>query len=105
MAARHPPPRRPARRRMVPMSDFRSTRLLRGPALVASVLLAAGCTMIPTYERPPAPVPGSFAGEATTARPGPKASDIEWQSYFADERLKRLIDLSLKNNRDLRVAV
>ena len=91
------------------MSDFRSTRLLRGPApalaLMATALLAAGCTMIPIYERPPAPVPGSFAGEATTARPGPKASDIEWQSYFADERLKRLIDLSLKNNRDLRVAV
>jgi multidrug efflux system outer membrane protein len=61
--------------------------------------------MIPTYERPPAPVPGSFAGEATTPRPGPKASDVEWQSYFADERLKRLIELALKNNRDLRVAV
>lgn len=91
------------------MSDFRSPRLLRGPApalaLVASALLAAGCTMIPTYERPPAPVPGSFAGEATTPRPGPKASDVEWQSYFADERLKRLIELALKNNRDLRVAV
>jgi len=91
------------------MSDFRSPRLLRGPApalaLMASALLAAGCTMIPTYERPPAPVPGSFAGEATTPRPGPKASDVEWQSYFADERLKRLIELALKNNRDLRVAV
>jgi len=81
------------------------SRTLRGAALLASTLLAAGCTMIPTYERPPAPVAGSFAGEATTPRPGPKASDIEWQSYFADERLKRLIDLALKNNRDLRIAV
>jgi len=89
---------------MVPMRDTRRP-LMQGLGVLAAGLLAAGCTMIPTYERPPAPVAGSFAGEATTPRPGPKASDIEWQAYFADERLRRLIDLALKNNRDLRVAV
>jgi len=33
------------------------------------------------------------------------AAAIEWQRYFADARLKRLIDIALVNNRDLRVAV
>src|SRR5205085_12230114 len=32
------------------------------------------------------------------------ASDIAWQQYFGDARLKRLIAVALANNRDLRVA-
>ena len=32
-------------------------------------------------------------------------TDLDWQRFFADPRLKRLIDLALVNNRDLRVAV
>lgn len=74
---------------------------------VALALSAAGCaTMIPNYERPAAPVAAAYSG-ATTAQEsvGAAASDIEWQNYFGDERLKRLIDVALKNNRDLRVSV
>ena len=32
-------------------------------------------------------------------------ADIAWQDFFKDARLKKLIELSLQNNRDLRVAV
>ena len=39
------------------------------------------------------------------AATGAAASDIEWQNYFGDLRLKRLIDVALQNNRDLRVSV
>ncbi len=71
----------------------------------AAVLAIAGCTsMAPKYERPAAPVAPGFTNEATSSG-AVAASDIEWQSYFADERLKRLIEVALKNNRDLRVAV
>jgi outer membrane protein TolC len=72
---------------------------------LAAALALAGCTSLaPHYERPAAPVAPAFTGESTTPGAQP-ASSIEWQSYFADERLKRLIDIALKNNRDLRVAV
>ena len=37
-------------------------------------------------------------------RPQP-ASEIDWQQFFVDPRLKRLIELALQNNRDLRIAV
>jgi multidrug efflux system outer membrane protein len=69
--------------------------------------LAACSTLIPPYERPAAPVPGTYAVELTpAATPGSEpAAEIEWQRFFTDERLKRLIDIALKNNRDLRVAV
>ena len=71
---------------------------------LAAALVLAGCTSLaPKYERPAAPVAPAFTGEPGAGQKA--ASDIEWQSYFADERLKRLIDVALKNNRDLRVAV
>ena len=78
------------------------------PTALAAILLLGGCmNLIPAYERPAAPVAGAYAPElAPAGAPGTaNAADIEWQRYFADERLKRLIDIALKNNRDLRVAV
>lgn len=86
---------------------MRSTTL----PIAALALLLGGCaSMAPPYERPAAPVAASFpeatqaaaAAGASTTQP---ASDIEWQQFFTDPRLQRLIGLSLQNNRDLRVAV
>lgn len=72
---------------------------------LAAALLLAGCTSLaPKYERPAAPVAAAFNDTVTTTATK-AATDIEWQSFFVDERLKRLIDIALKNNRDLRVAV
>jgi multidrug efflux system outer membrane protein len=75
---------------------------------LALALLSAGCmSFIPPYERPAAPVAPAYAPELTPvgAAGVPAAADIEWQRFFADPRLKRLIELALQNNRDLRVAI
>jgi len=45
----------------------------------------------------PAAWEGAVAGERA-------AADIAWREYFADERLRRVIELALEHNRDLRVA-
>jgi multidrug efflux system outer membrane protein len=80
-------------------------------ALVSAALLLAGCSMIPVYERPAAPVAASYpaypgaAAAAVDDAVAPLAADVAWQDFFADEKLKHLIELSLANNRDLRVAV
>jgi len=76
-------------------------------AAMASALLLGGCmSLIPAYERPAAPVPTAYAPElAPAGAAGAAAADIEWQRYFSDARLRRLIEISLANNRDLRVAV
>jgi multidrug efflux system outer membrane protein len=70
---------------------------------LVAALLMAGCSMIPVYERPAAPVAPTWAGTPGTAAAQP-AADIEWQSYFSDPQLQQLITLALQGNRDLRVA-
>ncbi|WP_395700220.1 efflux transporter outer membrane subunit [Aquabacterium sp.] len=78
-------------------------RMLARLVPFAVAALGAGCmSLAPEYQRPNAPVAAAYPGDATgTNRP---AHDIEWQAFFADERLRRLIALALQNNRDLRVA-
>jgi NodT family efflux transporter outer membrane factor (OMF) lipoprotein len=75
----------------------------RTGAAVALAILIAGCSMAPKYERPPAPVGSAFPypGAAT----GQPAADLDWRSFFGDERLRGLIETALRSNRDLRIAV
>jgi multidrug efflux system outer membrane protein len=72
---------------------------------LAAALLAAGCmSLAPHYERPAAPVPATFPIDAHAGAAQTAAADIEWQAFFGDERLKRLIRIALNHNRDLRIA-
>jgi outer membrane protein, multidrug efflux system len=82
-------------------------------ALVALMLaFVSGCSLQPTYERPSAPVAGSYptgaayksaqGGQPGTAIP---AGDIGWRDFLLDARLQRLVEIALANNRDLRVAM
>lgn len=80
------------------MSD---TRFFSLSALAAAALIA-GCSMSPTLERPAAPVPATFPGQpASVTASGPVQA---WESFITDARLRELVALALKNNRDLRVA-
>lgn len=84
---------------MTKRSNFRGTL-----SVVAAAALLAGCSLIPTYERPAAPVPTTFPNDP--AQPaGPAAATVPWQDYFTDPRLQGLITTALANNRDLRVSV
>lgn len=62
------------------------------------------CSLTPTLERPAAPVPARFAMVAATPTSTLSVSVLGWRAMFGDPRLQRLIDLSLVNNRDLRLA-
>jgi outer membrane protein, multidrug efflux system len=73
------------------------------------LLVLSGCTMAPEYTRPEAPVPSEWpSGSAykdNIGKPGDvSAADITWHNFFIDERLQKVIELALMNNRDLRVA-
>ena len=72
---------------------------------LAAALLLAGCSLIPTYQRPAAPVPEQWP--ASTGQEVGKVADAapDWKTFFADESLRELIGIALEHNRDLRVAV
>jgi outer membrane protein, multidrug efflux system len=95
----------------IPMSNpSRNTlRLAALPAALCATLWLGGCSFIPSFSRPAAPVAEHFpttspAAGAPSADAVRSAADTEWKSFFQDPRLQRLIEIALANNRDLRVA-
>ena len=73
------------------------------------VLFLGGCSLAPDYTQPQAPIPGQWpqgaAYEDTQATLGvPTVPEIKWEDFFADERLQKIIEMALDNNRDLRLA-
>ncbi len=83
----------------------RNTLLL----LLGIALVLTGCNLAPKYSQPQAPVPAAWPSGAAyldtgTKANAPPAPDVKWQEFFSDEKLRRLIEAALTNNRDLRVA-
>ncbi len=78
--------------------------------LFATMITLTGCsTMAPKYSQPTAPVPTEWpngpAYKEAAARPDDMpAADIAWRDFFVAEKLQKVIELALANNRDLRVA-
>lgn len=67
---------------------------------IAAAAVLSGCSLIPTYERPAAPVPATYPQASAQGQ----NTAIAWRDYFTDPRLQQLIDLALSNNRDMRIA-
>lgn len=65
--------------------------------------------MAPKYTRPEAPVPDhwpsgkAYAATQPTTRPV-GATQLKRQEFFSDKKLQRVIEMALRNNRDLRLA-
>ena len=77
-------------------------------SLAVAAALLSGCSLIPDYQRPDAPVAADWPqGEAygSAATEGSRAAaDLQWREFFRDPALQQLVQVALENNRDLRVA-
>ena len=74
--------------------------------LMAAATALSACTLAPRYVRPGLPVSASWPVGAAAPAPGAVAvRDLAWREVFQDPRLQAVIDLALRQNRDLRVAV
>jgi multidrug efflux system outer membrane protein len=60
--------------------------------------------MAPEYVRPEAPVADAWTEPGAARATAAGAPLVTWQDYFADPRLRSVVDLALQNSRDLRVA-
>ena len=65
-------------------------------------LLTAACTVVgPDYRRPPVDAPAAWRLEEQEAQ---DLADVAWWRRFEDPTLDELIDLALKQNKDLQLA-
>ena len=88
-----------------PLARLRSTA-----ALLSSLLVLAGCSVIQPYERPAADTPAAFkeaaAGNADwkPAQPSEQIARGEWWAVFGDDTLDTLEAQALAANQDLKAA-
>src|SRR5260364_58018 len=66
---------------------------------IPAIAFLSACTLQPRYQRPAAPVAAHYPAFGAA-----KPEETGWRDFFADPRLQALIDIALRNNRDLRIA-
>ncbi|KIX11730.1 efflux transporter outer membrane subunit [Dethiosulfatarculus sandiegensis] len=77
--------------------------------LLGVFVFASGCSLAPEYTRPDSPVPGQWPkGEAYKSEKAnaaiPAAHALKWQDFITDQKMHKVIEMALANNRDLRLA-
>jgi outer membrane protein, multidrug efflux system len=98
--ARRPPP--PAPRDAGGAGDAAAVALALAAA-AAALMLLAGCTVGPKYQRPPVAEPGQFYGLSAPAEAASLA-DLPWWEVFQDPTLKSLVEEALGNGYDVKLA-
>jgi multidrug efflux system outer membrane protein len=72
------------------------------PALLL-VALVSGCSMAPRYTRPSLGSPEAWRDSIAT--PDTTIADTPWWELFGDDTLRQLVETSLTENQDLKIAV
>ena len=70
---------------------------------IALLMALTGCSMMPNYERPAAPVSAAWP-DSVKLNAANEIALGDWPDYFTDPHLQALIAAALENNRDLRIA-
>ncbi len=99
------------------MKTSSTNRFLKISSLLAAMLIVAGCSVAPTYEKPAASTPSAFkeasqevalkpseAGTWKTAQPSEQLARGEWWTVFGDATLNDLEQQALEANQDLKAA-
>jgi multidrug efflux system outer membrane protein len=77
-------------------------------AIAITAVALTGCSLIPSYRQPALPVAAQYPQGASygtgQADSQTAAAEQGWRIVFRDPALQQLIEVSLANNRDLRVA-
>ncbi|TLP60214.1 MULTISPECIES: AdeC/AdeK/OprM family multidrug efflux complex outer membrane factor [Pseudomonas] len=76
-------------------------------SLAVTAFILGGCSLIPDYQTPESPVAVQWPqgpAYSPTESADVAAAEQGWRQFFHDPALQQLIQASLENNRDLRVA-
>ena len=91
------------------VSPRTSHRALRAAACAAvcalGVVVLAGCSLVPAYQRPGAPLGQRFDGAASVSLADTVPVRSGWWREYHDPALDALVDRSLRNNFTLASAI
>lgn len=77
--------------------------------ILSMFFIISACSFIPQYSKPDAPIPKDFPKDGVYSNIDydntTQISELKWQEFFTDPKMKRVIEMALKNNRDLRLAI
>ncbi|WP_442112415.1 AdeC/AdeK/OprM family multidrug efflux complex outer membrane factor [Pseudomonas sp. NUPR-001] len=76
-------------------------------SLAVTAFILGGCSLIPDYQTPESPVAAQWPqgpAYSPTESADVAAAEQGWRQFFHDPALQQLIQVSLLNNRDLKVA-
>lgn len=76
-------------------------------SIAVAAFVLSGCSLIPDYQQPEAPVAGQYPqgpAYSPAQAPAQTAAEQGWKQFFHDPALQQLVQVALENNRDLRVA-
>lgn len=62
-----------------------------------------GCSLVPSYQRPEAPIAEHWRADANPQAVAGHA--LDWQAFIVDPQLRRLVGIALANNRSLRQSL
>ena len=90
----------------VPQQEVRVRKRIAGSICVLSVLLLAGCTVGPKYQRPAAEVPPVYkeVGDWKPAQPSDEKLSTNWWEIFQDPQLNALEAQVNVSNQNLKAA-
>ncbi len=83
------------------MNKAEPGKLVGRASAVLPLLLLAGCSFAPDHVRPAMPVPDKYVSPASNDT---SVGALGWRDYFRDAPLQTLIEQTLANNRDIRIA-
>ncbi len=75
--------------------------------LTSTLVAFSGCTMIPKYLKPSEEIAPSWPNQEVedfSDKNKKKAAEIGFKEFFKNQELQKIIEITLKNNRDLRIA-
>ena len=66
--------------------------------------LISGCVLIPEYQKPDLPVEKQFVNDVVISKETHDALSVTWKQFFKSKTLQDILQVTLDNNKDLRIA-
>jgi len=74
-------------------------------AVIMGAVVVGGCAVGPNYATPDAKTPAKYGEVVATTQPASQPSNlVTWWQVFGDDKLTALVDRSIQNNLDLKIA-